>query len=55
MWENSPEVIGMAKAGMRRPDYKAGAAKIKQAKLRNEKAQKDAENKSGGGEQNKPL
>jgi len=45
----------MAKAGMRRPDYKAGAAKIKQAKLRNEKAQKDNENKSRSGDQIKPL
>jgi len=46
----------LAKAGMRRPEPSTGDQKIKQAKLRNEKALKEPEKKSGSGEnRTKPL
>lgn len=46
----------MAKAGMRRPEPSTGDQKIKQAKLRNEKALKQPEKKSSDGESlTKPL
>jgi len=50
------EVMTLAKAGMRRPEPSTGDQKIKQAKLRNEKALKEPEKKSGSGEnRTKPL